>query len=743
MMLALRTMPAPDPALRRFASIAAAALVPLAVLTAVLLRPGSSEDMSGLVRDSGQLLASGAACASCAWAASRPIGRARRAWALMAVAAASAFLGELVELAYRLRLGTEAPFPSLADAGILCAFPLAIAGLLAFPPARQYALGLRAVLDLAMFALSVIFMVGAVSPALAAPFSGRSSAAQVIVGVAYPVFDVLMLTAIFVALRRSVPAHRGGMVVLFLGLATIAFADSVSPLLLAMGSSPVFNLPQAGSAYGFTLVALAPWVPKNTITEQEGEPPLWELTLPYAGVAAVAVTAIVAWLAHGRIAPWVGLPGAGLLLVLMASQLVRGAEWRALLRQARNAELGVREREAMLDQIIEHAPQGVAAISADRRIINANPRLAAILYAPVQALASASLDGFVDGEYVQRILESFGRPSGADETYVSDCRARRADGGEFWLHWSVTPIRKADGTIDYFMAMFDDVTARREAEETAVANLAQLEQLNRLKSEFVSVVSHEFRTGLVGIQGFSELIRDQDMDKSEVRVLADEINNDAQRLSRLITDMLDFDRLEAGKIKLDLRPVDLNELAIAAIERARVSTDKHTIRTELERHVPLILADTDRLTQVITNLLTNAIKYSPNGGEILVTTKTVSSGLELAVRDHGRGIPPEFISRLFGRYERYEDKHAGKIIGTGLGLAIARQIVEMHGGKIAVDSSLGQGSEFRFTIPLAAVRPTIPVEVVDLAKVQPRQDSADGRRNGSGITPNLHASRDA
>jgi signal transduction histidine kinase len=272
----------------------------------------------------------------------------------------------------------------------------------------------------------------------------------------------------------------------------------------------------------------------------------------------------------------------------------------------------------------------------------------------------------------------------------------------------VTPIRKADGLIDYFMVTFEDVTAKREAEETAVANLAQLEKLSRLKSEFVSMVSHEFRTGLVGIQGFSELIRDQDMEATEVKALAEEINHDAQRLGRMITDMLDFDRLEAGKIRLDLKPLDLNEMVKDAIERASVSTQKHVLTTQLQPELPEVLGDGDRLTQVLTNLLSNAIKYSPDGGEICAGTRLNGGAVEVAVRDHGRGIPPEFINRLFGRYERYEDKHAGKIIGTGLGLAITRQIVEMHGGRIAVDSVVGAGSEFRFTVPLA---PTVAAPV--------------------------------
>jgi signal transduction histidine kinase len=122
----------------------------------------------------------------------------------------------------------------------------------------------------------------------------------------------------------------------------------------------------------------------------------------------------------------------------------------------------------------------------------------------------------------------------------------------------------------------------------------------------------------------------------------------------------------------------------------------------LHPNLPRLVGDADRITQVLTNLLSNAIKYSPDGGEVVVRTRLIDSTVEVAIKDQGLGIPPEFIGRLFGRYERYEDKHAGKIIGSGLGLAITRQIVEMHGGRISVDSVVGNGSEFRFTLPVRA-----------------------------------------
>jgi signal transduction histidine kinase len=115
-----------------------------------------------------------------------------------------------------------------------------------------------------------------------------------------------------------------------------------------------------------------------------------------------------------------------------------------------------------------------------------------------------------------------------------------------------------------------------------------------------------------------------------------------------------------------------------------------------------VRGDSDRLFQVVSNLLSNAVKYSPAGGEILIASQVQGQGdaVQVDVIDHGLGIPPEFVKRLFGRYERFEDKSKTKIIGTGLGLAITRQIIEMHGGKIWVDSAAGSGSEFHFTVPV-------------------------------------------
>jgi PAS domain S-box-containing protein len=689
--------------MRRFvpAAIGAAALL-AAIAACLVLQPGGATVVE-TVRTAGQIVSTLAAFAACVVLARGSSGGSRRAWTLLAASAGCAFAGQLIDAAYVVRLSYEPVFPSGADFGFLAAVPLAITGLFAFPAdPSQFATRRRAVLDLAMVALSLTFISGALS--LPQAYLQANASPTWWVGPAFPLADVAVITAIFVSLRRSLGSEGGRLVLVVCGLAINAVSDSAAAFLSSSGTLPALaNLFGVGTIYGYTLIALSPLWPQSNQKTPAREMAVWQDLVPYFGLVAVAVTAVAMWLANRHMSPYVALPAAGLGVILLASQLLSRAEARSLLKQSRRAEAMDREREILLHNLIDHAPQGVACITADRRITSANPRLASMLYSPLPVLIGSTTDAFLPESYVSWVFKSFIAAEGSTppETYESDSQARRGDGTEFWVHWSLTAIHKQDRTIDYFLAMFQDVTAKREAEETAVANLAQLEKLSRLKSEFVSMVSHEFRTALVGIQGFSELIRDQELEVKEIKVLAEEIYNDAQRVGRMITEMLDFDRLEAGKIRLDLQPVDVNELVDAAVERAAVSSPKHVVNTKLQAGLPAVLGDADRLTQVLTNLLSNAIKYSPLGGEVCVSTRLTGGAVEVSITDHGKGIPPEFISRLFGRYERYEDKHAGKIIGTGLGLAITRQIVEMHGGKISVDSVVGSGSEFRFTVPLA------------------------------------------
>jgi PAS domain S-box-containing protein len=672
--------------------ISIGAAFPLAVFTALLATHYSGVATTDRIKDSAQALAALAAALSLAGAAWRAPSRTRRAWLLLSAAALSAFVGQFSEM-----FADREVFPTPAELGLLVAIPFACAGLLAFPAVKNvYASRVHTVLDFLMVGLSLAFV--AVGFGLVEDYTKAGW-----LGPLFPAADVLLLTVVFVVMRRNRSTRRGRMALLLIGFTVNVLTDSANTILTAQNLLPSARiLLGAGTMYGFTLVALAPLWPRGSEPHEQDDASLWRALAPYVGVLLVISTAIGALLAHKHLDQSVTLIGGGLVLVLIASQVLSFREGHILLTQSRRAEAKVRERETMLQNVIDHAPQGVARITLDRRIANGNPRLASMLYAPKRLVEGYSLDVFLPHEEVERAFGGFAPLSDdTQDTVELDSRARRADGSEFWVHWSLTPIRRPDGSIDYYMAMFEDITAKRDADETATANLLQMEKLSRLKSEFVSMVSHEFRSALVGIQGFSELIRDDDLEVADMKNLASDINKDALRLNRMITEMLEFDRMEAGKLRLELRPLDMNMLVLDAVERAQVITTKHVVSTALQSDMPAILGDSDRLTQVLANLLSNAIKYSPDGGEIAVKSRLDGSFVEVSIKDQGLGIPAEFIGRLFGRYERYEDKHAGKIIGTGLGLAITRQIVEMHGGKISVESTVGSGSEFKFTVPVA------------------------------------------
>ena len=657
-----------------------------------------------VVDDLGEAVAALIAAASCAYASYVAAGRMRLAWGLLGASALSWSIGEWIWSYIEVGQGQAVPFPSSADAGYLLAIPLAVAGVLTFPSApSRVSTRAQAVLDGTIVALSLIFVSWAFGLGSVYESNSQSPAAQLI-GAAYPIGDVIIIAALLLAMRRATPQQRGTMALLLGGLAAAAVADSSFAYLTASGVyTATGNVTDAGWVIGYLMIALAPLWPAPFVEKvgKEGPADLWQMSVPWLALLSAAVVAL------GLAARGLGLDqvltavGGGLGLLLVASMVLLHRDSLSLLAVRDRAEMQLEQRTNLLNDVIAHAPLGVIRVGRDLRVIEANPRMGTLLHAPAQIMVGSLVADFLSPDEVVRLIEEF-KPldTGLVDNIEGDSPVKRADGSDVWLHWTVTAVRSRQGKLEYYLAMFEDITAKHEAEETAAANLAGLERLNQLKSEFVSMVSHEFRTALVGIQGFSEILMDESTGAGEVKGLAGDIFNDAQRLNRMISEMLDLDRMEAGKIRLAPKPVDVNGLVRDVVDRARASTDKHSIKTELDEALPIISADPDRLIQVISNLVSNAVKYSPDGGVVTVSTGTRDGQLRVAVKDQGVGIAPENMSKVFGRYERFESNRTSKVVGTGLGLAISRQIIELHGGKIWVDSQVGSGSTFQFTVPM-------------------------------------------
>jgi signal transduction histidine kinase len=233
-------------------------------------------------------------------------------------------------------------------------------------------------------------------------------------------------------------------------------------------------------------------------------------------------------------------------------------------------------------------------------------------------------------------------------------------------------------------------------------DLTQRRQVERMKAEFVSIVSHELRTPLTSIRGSLGLLGGGlfggNTEKGK-RMLEIAIAN-TDRLIRLLNDVLDIEKLESGKISLQLVSCDAGKLMQQSAEEMGVMAQKQGVALRVSPIAARIVADPDRLLQCLTNLLSNAIKFSDSGSEVALMARTVIPDLRFEVRDRGRGIPKEKLHSIFEPFQQVDSSDSRRRGGTGLGLSICREIVRQHGGTLAVESELGKGSTFYFTIPL-------------------------------------------
>lgn len=239
---------------------------------------------------------------------------------------------------------------------------------------------------------------------------------------------------------------------------------------------------------------------------------------------------------------------------------------------------------------------------------------------------------------------------------------------------------------------------------TQAKRLGNLEELNKMKSEFVSIVSHELRTPLTSIKGFiSTLLHDAEgfFDEAQKQRFYQIISNETDRLIRLINDLLNVSRIEAGKaLQMNIKEIKLLPIAQKAIETQKSYATKHHLKLEIDNNIEKIFADEDKLEQMLTNLLNNSIKYSPEGGKVILKiTRTPEKEILFAISDEGLGIPANLLPKLFEKFNRVDREQIKGIKGTGIGLNLVKHLVELHQGKIWVESIEGKGSTFYFTIP--------------------------------------------
>ncbi len=361
-----------------------------------------------------------------------------------------------------------------------------------------------------------------------------------------------------------------------------------------------------------------------------------------------------------------------------------------------NARLyqGVVREKQRLNAIIEQSADGVMILDSRWRITSFNK-------------AMEQLTGWPREEAIGRpCAEVLGiHNSQGVNICLSDCPLQRLphvpnpvvegwitnrDGREFYIQSRYAPQRGAQGTFQGAIANVRDITEQKREEE--------------LQSTFVSVISHELKTPVSIIKGYADTLRREDAHWSEetLREGLGVIEEEADRLANQIQDLLDVSRLQAGGLHLDPTDWTLPPLARAVAQGFAAQTgDRFEFELRFADDFPPVHADYERIRMVLTNLVSNAVKYSPDGGTVRIGGRTDEKMAIVYVADQGIGIPPEEQTRVFQRFYRVDNRLRRETQGSGLGLYLARSIVEAHGGRIWVESQVGRGSRFLFTLPLA------------------------------------------
>jgi PAS domain S-box-containing protein len=402
----------------------------------------------------------------------------------------------------------------------------------------------------------------------------------------------------------------------------------------------------------------------------------------------------------------------GLLAVIADDSLRRAAIAEQERARAREQEANARVKaEGRFRELLEAAPDAIIEVDEDGTMVLANASAERIFgYRREEML----------GRSVEMLLENSARARHREHRaqYWAEPRVRpmgqglplhavRKDGAVFPVEISLSPVRADEGFR--VTAIIRDVTDRKIAEEKIHAANAELEQrnreverANRLKSEFLASVSHELRTPLHTIIGFAELLAEElegPLNEAQKRFV-EHIRRDSLHLLELINDVLDLSKIEAGKLDLRREVFEIAPAAGEVLASIGPQAEAKSLRVETEIPEDLELdADRVRFKEILYNLLSNAVKFTPDGGSVRVEAAAQDGFIRVLVSDTGIGIAAENQNSVFDKFHQLGPTTRGVREGTGLGLAITKHLVEMHGGKIWLESELGKGSKFWFTLP--------------------------------------------
>lgn len=370
----------------------------------------------------------------------------------------------------------------------------------------------------------------------------------------------------------------------------------------------------------------------------------------------------------------------------------------------------LQQREREFRTLVENTPDIIARYDRQFRCLYTNPASTNQLEIATSFSGKTLFQLGYPQEMIQFLETALERVFTTGQIEIDEFRVRYQEEWKTYQTY-VVPEFRADGSIETVLTIARDITQLRETEIA----FAQAQTANRMKDEFLATLSHELRTPLNPILGWVKLLRTRQFSVEQTQTALETIERNAQRQAQLVEDLLDVSQMIRGQLTLTLAPVLLSEPIQAAIETVRLAAQAKNleIETKFDPKVGYVRGDIVRLQQLMWNLLTNAVKFTPNGGKIMVQLEQINHDAQITVRDTGKGIKPDFIPFVFDRFRQEDNSTTRQFGGLGLGLALVRQLVEAHGGTITAQSpGEGQGATFTVRLPLLlepqAVTPHLP-----------------------------------
>ncbi len=403
------------------------------------------------------------------------------------------------------------------------------------------------------------------------------------------------------------------------------------------------------------------------------------------------------------------------------------------------AEAAVRVSEARFRAAFEQAGVGMVLSDEARHLVRVNDAFCRIVGYTEKELIGRSSDSFTHPDHREKT------PAAVAQLYAQQTRDTsfekqylRKDGTARWVRVSLTGIRDSAGEVVNVLGFIEDISEQKHAEaerERLLASeraaRAEAERANLMKDEFLATLSHELRTPLSAILGWSHLLERGARNAADMKDGLAAISRNARAQAQLIEDLLDMSRIESGKLLLDVEKLNLSVVIAAAVESVLPAAEAKQIELSMlvDPSAAQVSGDASRLQQVVWNLLTNAIKFTPRGGKVEVRLRAVDSHVEIVVTDTGQGIRAEFLEHAFDRFRQQDASTTRRHGGLGIGLSLVKQLVQLHGGTVHVDSP-GEGLGTTFTIAL----PRVAISAEDETPADAASDTVNDAAQLAGIS---------